>query len=235
MSAEGARGLAVVGTDTGVGKTVVSAVLATAWAATWATHGSVAYWKPLATGADASDPEDPERDSATVARLAHPAVEILPETYLFPEPASPHLAARLAGAAIDPAAVLADLDRHRAVAGRRLVVEGVGGLLVPLTEEGYLLADFLAAARLPCLLVARTGLGTLNHTLLTLEALAARRLAVAGIVLSGPAHPENRRTLERLAGTPVLAHLPPLALDRASVAQAARAFDPDDQLWRSLP
>lgn len=217
--------LAVVGTDTGVGKTVVSALLA----ASWAARGPAAYWKPVATGAE----ED--RDAATVARLAGPGVEVLPETYLFPAPLSPHLAARLAGGRIDPERVLAELGRHRAVPGRALVVEGVGGLLVPLTEEGYLLIDLLAAARLPCLLVARSTLGTINHTLLSLEALRARDLPVAGIVLVGPPNPENRRAIERLGGVPVVAEVPPLALTPAAIAAAARAFDPEGSLWRDLP
>jgi dethiobiotin synthetase len=141
--------LAVVGTDTEVGKTVVSAILCASWAASPNIGETVAYWKPVATG---GYPGDPDRDSAVVSRLAGPEVQILPETYLFPDPLSPHLAARLAGSAIDPARLLADLERHREESrrsGRALVVEGVGGLLVPLTDSGYLLADFLVAARLP--------------------------------------------------------------------------------------
>jgi malonyl-CoA O-methyltransferase len=220
--------LAVVGTDTGVGKTIVSALLAESWAA----RGPVAYWKPVATG---GYPGDPDRDAATVARLVGPEVQVLPEVYLFPDPLSPHLAARLAGATIDPARVLADLEQHRRVPGRALVVEGVGGLLVPLTDEGHLLADFLVAARLPCLLVARSTLGTINHTLLSLEALRARDLTIAGVVLDGPPNPENRRAIERLGRVPVVAEVPPLTLDRAGIAAAARAFDPAGRLWRTPP
>jgi malonyl-CoA O-methyltransferase len=223
--------LAVVGTDTGVGKTVVSAILAISWAARGIAEG-VAYWKPVATG---GFPGDPDRDAATVARLVGPEVEVLPEVYLFPDPLSPHLAARLAGAAIDPARVLADLERHRSVPGRALVVEGVGGLLVPFTDDGYLLADLLVAARLPCLLVARSTLGTINHTLLSLEALRARDLAIAGVVLGGPPNRENRRAIERLGRVPILAEVPPLTLDRAGIAAAARDFDPEGRLWRNLP
>jgi malonyl-CoA O-methyltransferase len=236
------RELAVVGTDTEVGKTVVAAVLAASWANSWAEGGPVAYWKPVATG---GYPGDPDRDAATAARLLGPGVEILPETYLFPDPLSPHLAARLAGAAIDPARVLADLDRHRSeglgigraqgrAQDRALVVEGVGGVLVPFTDEGYLLADLLVAARLPCLLVARSTLGTINHTLLSLEALRARSLEVAGVVLDGPPNPENRRAIERLGRVTVIAEIPPLTLDRAGIAAAARAFDPEGRLWRLL-
>jgi malonyl-CoA O-methyltransferase len=219
--------IVVVGTDTGVGKTVVSAIFAAAWAA----REPVAYWKPVATG---GYPEDPDRDAATVGRLAGPEVQILPETYLFPDPLSPHFAARLVGATIEPERLLTELARHRA-GSRALVVEGVGGLLVPLTEDGYLLADLLVAARLPCLLVARSTLGTINHTLLSLEALRAREIGIAGVVLDGPPNRENRRAIERLGRVPVLAEIPPLTLDRASVAAAARGFDPAGRLWSASP
>ena len=217
--------LAVVGTGTEVGKTVVSAVLL----ARYAGNTSVAYWKPVATGARDG------RDVDEVARLAPPEVEILPETYLFREPLSPHLAARLDGAAIDPARLLAELARHRAEKPERaLVVEGAGGLLVPLTDAD-LLIDFFAAARLPCLLVALSGLGTINHTLLSLEALRARQMEVAGVVLNGPPNPENRAAIERFGKVPVIADLPPLPnLDRAAVAQAAESFDRDGALASHL-
>jgi len=221
--------LAIVGTDTGVGKTVVSAIVCAAWA----ERQPVAYWKPVATG---GYPGDPDRDTATVARLLGPGIEILNETYLFPDPLSPHLAARLVGATIDPALLLRDLARYRAAgaAGRALVVEGVGGLLVPLTDAGYLLADFLVAARLPCLLVARSTLGTINHTLLTLEALRAREIPIAGVVLDGPPNRENRRAIERLGRVPILAEISHLPLDRPAIAAAARDFDPEGRLWRTL-
>src|SRR5262249_55880626 len=148
-------------------------------------------------------------------------------------PLSPHLAARLVGATIDPALLRKELARHRA-AGRALVVEGVGGLLVPLTEEGYLFVDFLLESRLPCLLVARGTLGTINHTLLTLEALRARAIPIAGVVLDGPPNRENRRAIERLGRVPVLAEVAPLALDRPAIAAAAQSFDPEGRLWRTL-
>ena len=210
--------LAVVGTGTEVGKTVVSAVLL-------ARYANATYWKPVATGAR------DERDTATVARLAPEAIEILPESYLFREPLSPHLAARLEGAAIDPGHLLAELARHRADKPERaLLVEGAGGLLVPLTESD-LLIELLAAAGLPCLLVALSGLGTINHTLLSLEALRARRMEIAGVVLNGPPNPENRATIERFGQVAVIAELPPLtALDRVAITRAAEGFDRDGVL-----
>jgi dethiobiotin synthetase/malonyl-CoA O-methyltransferase len=214
--------LAVVGTGTEVGKTVVSAVLL-------ARYPNAAYWKPVATGSREG------RDVDEVARFAPPEVQILPETYLFREPLSPHLAARLDGASIDPARLLAELARHRAEKPERaLVVEGAGGLLVPLTEAD-LLIDFLAAAQLPCLLVALSGLGTINHTLLSLEALRAREMDIAGVVLNGSPNPENRAAIERFGRVAVLAELPPLpTLDRSAVAQAAGELDRGGVLSRHL-
>ena len=134
------------------------------------------------------------------------------EGYLFREPLSPHLAARLEGAAIDPDHLLAELARHRAESpGRALVVEGAGGLLVPLTGD-LLLIDLLAAAGLPCLLVALAGLGTINHTLLSLEALRRRGLEVAGVVMNGPPDPENGAAIERYAALGGDRHVLPEAL-----------------------
>lgn len=205
--------LAVVGTGTEVGKTVVSAVFL-------ARYPNAAYWKPVATGSRDG------RDVEEVARLVPSTVEVLPETYLFREPLSPHLAARLDGASIDPAHLLAELSRHRAERPERaLVVEGAGGLLVPLTDAD-LLIDFFAAAHLPCLLVALSGLGTINHTLLSLEALRARDMEIAGVVLNGPPNPENRAAIERFGKVAVIAEILPLpSLDPATVARAAEGFD----------
>lgn len=213
--------LAVVGTGTEVGKTVVSAVVL----ARYASSSQLAYWKPVATGSCDS------RDMEEVARLTPPNVEILPETYLFREPFSPHLAARLDGASIDPTHLLAELSRHRSEKPERaLVVEGAGGVLVPLTDAD-LLIDFFAAAHLPCLLVALSGLGTINHTLLSLEALRARRMEIAGVVLNGPPNPENRAAIERFGKVAVLAELSPLSsLDRPAVGEAAESFDRDGRL-----
>jgi len=217
--------LAVVGTGTEVGKTVVSAVLL----ARYSESSSLAYWKPVATGSRDG------RDVEEVARLVPPSLEILPETYLFREPLSPHLAARLDGASIDPARLLAELARHQAEKPERaLVVEGAGGLLVPLTDSD-LLIDCFAAAHIPCLLVALSGLGTINHTLLSLEALRARRMEIAGVVLNGPQNPENRAAIEHFGRVAVIAELPPLpALDRAAVARGSIAFDREGVLAAHL-
>ena len=216
----------VTGTGTEIGKTVVSAVLL----ARWAGRMGVTYWKPVATGAEEGS------DSLEVASLAGPEVRVLKECYRFAPPLSPHLAARMAGVEIEPERILSACRRHRESAGGGLlVVEGIGGLLVPLTDRGYLLADLLKALDLPCLVVASSQLGTINHTLLTLEALRSRGLSLAGVVLNGPSNLENRRAIERFGRTRVVAELEPLdPLSRETVARAASEFDRDGVLERHL-
>ena len=223
---------AVIGTDTGVGKTVVCAALLRRLSSALSPGRSMAYWKPIATGSD----ED--RDADTVAELLGGEatiageIEILPESYLFRAPVSPHLAARLEGKTIDPALVVNALDRHRAAApGRGLVVGGVGVLLVPLTDSGVLFPGLLSAFGLPCVLVARGTLGTINHTLLTLEAARVRGLEIVGVILNGRSEVENRRAIERFGQVEVLGELPRIdPLAAASLAVAARSLDPDRRL-----
>ena len=216
----------VTGTGTEIGKTVVSAVLL----ARWAARGDVTYWKPVATGAEEGS------DSRQVASLVGPKLRVLEECYRFAPPLSPHLAARLAGVEIEAERIFSAYRRQRKSSGSgRLVVEGIGGLLVPLTDRGYLLADLLKALDLPCLVVASSQLGTINHTLLTLEALRSRGLSLAGVVLNGPANLENRRAIERFGRTRVVAELEPLSpLSRETVTQAASEFDRDGVLERRL-
>ena len=218
--------IAVTGTGTEIGKTVVSAVIL----ARWAGRMELSYWKPVATGAEEGS------DSREVASLVGPEVQVLKECYRFGPPLSPHLAARLAGVEIEPERILSAYRRHREASGDGLmVVEGIGGLLVPLTEGGYLLADLLKALDLPCLVVSSSELGTINHTLLTLEALRSRGLSLAGVVLNGPANQENRRAIERFGYAPVVAELEPLTpLSPDTVARAATEFDPDRVLERCL-
>lgn len=192
--------LVVTGTGTGVGKTVVTAALA----ALAATRGTpVAVVKPAQTGARPGEPGDLDE----VRRLA--GVTELHEYARFPDPLSPAAAARQAGVAPldlqDAAGRVRDLaEQHRLV-----VVEGAGGLLVRYDEEGSTIADLARAVAAPVLVVADPSLGTLNHTALTLEALANRGLELAGVVLgSWPDDPDlacrsNVRDLETLAARPL--------------------------------
>ena len=182
--------LVICGTDTDVGKTVVSALVVQGLGAT--------YWKPVQSGLEGGG------DSGRLqALLQLPTERLLPEAYRLQTPVSPHWAAELEGITIDPARLALP-----AVAGA-LVVETAGGLLVPLRRD-WLQIDQLAAWGLPVLLVARSGLGTLNHTLLSVEALRQRSIPLLGLVLNGPLHPDNPTTLAALAQAPVLAQLPPL-------------------------
>jgi len=183
----------VVGTDTGVGKTIVSALLLRAARAL----GPAAYWKPVQTGSD--------DDTATVKALSQARDgELVPVLHRFALPASPHEAARAEGASIDPAALAARLDglRRQPAPWSRLIVELAGGLLVPYRSGAapFVQADWLATAGARLVLVARAGLGTLNHTLLTLEALRARHLEPDALFLVGDAHAGNAATLRELGG-----------------------------------
>lgn len=193
--------LVVTGTDTGIGKTVFAAGLAGALGA----H----YWKPIQAGVD------PEGDKETVAALSGLSPDhILPEAYRLNTPASPHLAARIDGVEIA-------LDRLTLpqVAGP-LVVEGAGGVLVPISET-LLMADLFAHWGKPVILCARTSLGTINHSLLSIEALKARGVPIAGIAFIGDAHAENERIIPRIAGLPSLGRLPHIdPLDSAALARA---------------
>lgn len=198
----------VTGTDTGIGKTVFAAGL------TRLLDGC--YWKPVQAGLDG------ESDSAVVRRLSGlPADRVLPEAWVLTTPASPHLAAERDGVVIDPAQL------SPPTATRPLVIEGAGGLMVPLTRK-VLLIDVFAAWGVPVVLCARTALGTLNHTLLSLEALRRRGISVAGVALIGEPHPDNERTLAEFGGVPILGRLPrldpltPQTLDAAFTAAFSR-------------
>ncbi len=190
------RGVFVTGTDTGVGKTVLSAALCAALRADGVRVGA---FKPVLTGLQDAGPSDEDvlaaaADAVTVPHRFDPAV-------------SPHLAAQLAGLTIDPAA-LVTAARAAGAACDVLVVEGVGGLLVPLTGA-YLVRDFAVALGLPLVVAARPGLGTINHTLLTLEAARTARLPVRAVVLTPyPEQPSamersNRETIAALGGVAV--------------------------------
>lgn len=194
------RGVFVTGTDTGIGKTLVSAWLTQHWRAE--------YWKPVQTGAA----ED--SDSATIADLA-PGARIHPPAYVFQAPLSPHEAARREGARIT-------LDGLKLPESEGpLVVEGAGGILVPLNDQA-LTADWVEHLGLPVVVVARSGLGTLNHTLLTVEALKRRHIPILGVVMNGPPNPDNSKAIEHFGGVRVVAEIPPLnPPDAAAIAALA--------------
>ena len=196
------RYFVVTGTDTGIGKTVFSAALA------GALDGY--YWKPVQSGLDE------ETDSETVRRLSGLSAErIFPEAWRLQTPVSPHLSAEIDGVAIDPDALrLPEADRP-------LVVEGAGGLLVPLTRQSTYIDVFARWGR-PVILCARTGLGTINHTLLSVEALRQRRIPIAGIAFIGEERSDTQAIIAEMSGVPVLGRLP--VLDVLTPENLRRAF-----------
>ena len=199
------NGFFVTGTDTGVGKTVVTAGLALAFVA---RGRSVAVVKPVQSGNLARDPAGDAMRLKTLAGLAADPAEIVRSA--FPEPLAPLVAARLAGAAIDPRALVEHV--HAAAMGHDLVlVEGAGGLLVPLAED-WTIADLASALGLPLLVVARPLLGTVNHTLLTIRAAEQHGLTCAGVVFNGRADDAsaltNAELIEQFGRVPVLGRVP---------------------------
>jgi dethiobiotin synthetase len=202
-------------------------VLAAAVCAALAARGEpVAAFKPAVTGLD-EEPGDWPHDHVLLAGATGRQTPEQVAPYLFGPPLSPHYAAELAGVTIEPARLLAVAREHELV-----VCEGVGGLLVPLTP-GYLVRDLAIELGLPLVIAARTGLGTISHTLLTVEAARTAGLHVAGVAMTPwPAEPEpiqesNRATVERLAGVRV-SGLPPT--DPTSIARAGRALPLDEWL-----
>ncbi len=201
--------IVVTGSDTDVGKTVFAAGLAAALGA----H----YWKPIQAGTDDGG------DAATVARLGVPAHLILAEAYRLRTPCSPHLAAEIDGVVIDR-----DRLALPAVTGL-LVVEGAGGVLAPVTRE-LAFADLFARWGQPAVLVARTRLGTINHSLLSIEALRARGVPILGVAFVGDPVEDSEAIIAAVSGVRRLGRLPHLpALTADVLARAfAQAFDLSD-------
>ncbi len=191
----------VTGTDTDIGKTVFAAGLTAALGAR--------YWKPVQAGlADGSD-------AASVVTLGVTADRVVPEAYRLTTPCSPHLAAEIDGVTIDPKRlVLPEVDGP-------LVVEGAGGVMVPVTRD-LIFADLFARWGKPVVLVARTGLGTINHSLLSIEALRNRGVPILGIAFVGDAVEDSEATIAALGKVRRLGRL--RRLDPLNAATLAEAF-----------
>ena len=216
------RGLFVTGTDTGVGKTVVCAALMHRYRA----EAPLRYWKPIQTGIEQDD------DTAEVERLGDCRPhELLSSGVRLPRPVSPHLAARLNGTTIELQPLIDSMPANRG----GWIVEGAGGVLVPINESETMV-ELMIRLGLPVVVVTRTGLGTINHTLLTLEALGRRALPVAGVVMVGDPHAENRTAIERYGDTVVLGDMP--RFDRLTAERlrdwAATELDPQQHLLELL-
>jgi len=205
------RRIVVTGTDTEIGKTVFAAGLADMLGAS--------YWKPIQSGLEG------ETDSQVVARLGGLSPDrILPERYRLTTPVSPHQSAAVDGVNIEIDALEAP-DTGR----RPLVIEGAGGLMVPL-DPSTLYIDVFARWRFPVVLCARTALGTINHSLLSIEALRHREMELLGVAFIGESHPESERAICEIGRVKRLGRLPRLStLTRSSLREAfVAAFKPGD-------
>ena len=188
----------ITGTDTDIGKTIFAAML------TLALKGI--YWKPVQAGTEEMT------DTQTVKKLTGlPDDHFLPETYILTNPLSPHRAAELDGKEIDIESLkLPDTPSP-------LVIEGAGGLMVPLSRKA-LFIDVFKKWNLPIILCARTSLGTINHTLLSIEAMKSKKLPILGIAFIGSDNPDNMRTITDFSGIKNLGHLPLLeVLEKTSL------------------
>ena len=181
--------LFVTGTDTGVGKTLLSALLVAALDAI--------YWKPIQTGAVEGT------DRGTVMKLAEiPESLTIPESYCFDPPVSPHLAAETAGVTIDLARIQPPADLAKPI-----VAEGAGGILVPINDSELML-DLAGHLGFPIVIAARSALGTINHTLLTVRALRCAKMPIKGIAMIGHRNRDNERAVERYGGIGVIGWVP---------------------------
>jgi len=186
--------LFVTGTDTEVGKTVVSAILMTGLKGT--------YWKPIQSGLDDIT------DTAWIKEKTElPDAHFLPETYRLTRPLSPHAAAAHDSIQID----LTVFKIPRTKPSDTLIIEGAGGILVPLNDRHYMV-DLIKKTNAPVILVTRSSLGTINHTLLSLEYLKQKKINVFGVVMNGEKNQENRDAIEKYGKIKVLAEIEPMPI-----------------------
>lgn len=177
----------ITGTDTDVGKTIASSWMM--------LHLNANYWKPIQSGLDGSI------DRETVQEITgFDESRFLPSTYELQQPLSPHEAAKRDGVSIDMSSLTIPQS------DRPLVVEGTGGLMVPLNEK-HLIIDLIKKLELPIVLVCRSTLGTINHTLLSIEAIKQRGLPIAGLIINGPKTHHNRKALEEYSNIPVITEI----------------------------
>ena len=182
--------LVVCGTDTDVGKTIISCLLVQGL--------NAMYWKPIQSGLENGG------DRGTVSNILKlPNNRFIPEVYKFKTPVSPHWAAEKENHLINPSKLKVPTKTCN------VIIETAGGLMVPLNRQ-FLQIDLLQEWMLPIVLVARSGLGTLNHTLLSIEALRKRGIPILGIILNGLHHQDNPKTIEQFTNIPIIAELPKL-------------------------
>ncbi len=184
----------VTGTDTDVGKTFVCAVLMAG------LHAH--YWKPVGAG---------QSDGQWIKeKTGLPDENFFPESYSFKHHLSPHLASQLEDITID----IAKIKIPHLSKWQHLIVEGAGGLMVPINNSLFVI-DLIKHLNLPVLVVARSTLGTINHTVLTVDKLCQKEIAVLGVVMNGPKNPNNRAAIEKYGQVPVLAEIEPVEIINA--------------------
>ena len=194
--------LFITGTDTDVGKSVAAAWLMEKMGAD--------YWKPIQAGLDG------ETDRDVVERLSGlPKSHFHPTTFNLTSPLSPHEAARRDGVKIQLQDFILPTSK------RELIVEGAGGLLVPLNEKDFII-DLIQLLKLPAVLVARSGLGTINHTLLSLDQLRQRKIPIAGVIINGPINPGNRQAIMDYGQVDIIGEIPHLTPLNAKTLSAIR-------------
>jgi dethiobiotin synthetase len=197
--------LFITGTDTDVGKTVVAALLTLGLGA--------AYWKPIQSGLQ------PNTDTDFVRQVTGlDETHFIPERFRLTQPLSPHASAALDGVQI----ALSDFQLPQAIAQSHLIVEGAGGLMVPLNQQD-LMIDLIQTLKLPVCLVARSTLGTINHTLLSLAQLRRAAIPIWGVIINGPKNPSNREAIAHYGQVPILGELDSLnPVNRATLSAAFR-------------
>lgn len=182
--------IVIVGTDTDVGKTVLSSLI-------MASCEEFSYWKPIQSGLQT------ETDTEAVKRQSGCSDErILPEEYRLTEPLSPHLSARIDGVEIDTSSLMPPTKEH-------LLIETAGGVLVPINDT-TLQIDILEAWSFPVIIASRTALGTINHTLLTIEALRKRSVPILGVVMIGAINENTEQAISHYGSVEILGRIPPL-------------------------
>ena len=206
------KGIYIIGTDTEAGKTVVSAGL---MHLLLSNKYKAAYFKPVASGQVLLNGAYQSTDASfikTVSGFAEDQKNITP--FSFKNAVAPHLASRLEGRSIE-SAVIKDILQYLKNHYAWIIAEGAGGLAVPLNDQGFMQYDLIRELGFPCLLVCRTGLGTINHTLLTLRFAQSAGLTIKGIVMNGngqtQAETDNIETIRKLSGIPAIFTIPALA------------------------
>lgn len=193
----------ITGIGTGIGKTIVSAIL------TQKLESD--YWKPIQSG------DLDQSDSLSIKDLiSNTKTVIHPEQYRLSQPLSPHLSARLDGIEIKVQ------DLIQPVTNNNLIIEGAGGLMVPINEKELIL-DLIPVLNAKLIIVSQNYLGSINHTLLTLEVLKSRNIQVEGIIFNGEGNKESESYIANYTGIPILGHIPKLtSLDKESIAEAGK-------------